>query len=70
MRPDPVLHDYLKEDLTYAENKAVAKQWQSREQEEIQQGQNLNVNMTTLQLSFFSPTWELCSGVQVLAKEK
>ena len=51
--PDPVLQDYLKEDLTFAENKPLVKQWQkysqrihstSREPEEIQRRQDLNVN--------------------------
>ena len=27
MLPDPVLQDYLKEDLAYLENKDLAKQW-------------------------------------------
>ena len=62
MLSDLVLQDYLKEDLTYSENKELAKQWQkyssmkhpsSRPQEQIQQGQDLNVNQTTLQLNFF-----------------
>ena len=62
MLPDPALQGYLKEDLTYSDNKALAKAWQkytqrkhptSREQEEIQQGQDLNVNITTFQFSVF-----------------
>ena len=61
MLPDPVLQDYLKEDLTYSENEELAKQLQkyssmkhpsSHTQDQIQQGQDLNVNQTTSQLSF------------------
>ena len=74
---DPVLQDYLKEDLTYSENKELAKQWQqyssmkhpsSRPQEQIQRGQDLNVNQTTAQLNFCLPTSGVCSGARVWAK--
>ena len=75
MLPDPVLQYHLKEDFSYSENKELAKQWQmclsmkhptSRPQEQIQQGQDLNVNQTTFsaQLLLF-PTSEFCYGVLV-----
>ena len=62
MIPDPALQDYLKKDMTYTENKALAKDWHkysykkqptSREQEAIQQGHDLTANMTSLQFNFF-----------------
>ena len=59
---DPVLQDYMKEDLTYSENKELAKQWQQysskkhptrRPLEQIGNGPELNVHQSTFQLSFF-----------------
>ena len=62
MLPNPVLHRLSKEDRTFSGNKALSKKWHkyssrkhpmSREQEKNQKGQDLYVNLTTLQTSFF-----------------
>ena len=59
MVPDLVLFDYLKEDLTYSENKELAKQWQqyssrkrptSRPLEHIQSGENSATESTKFRI--------------------